>query len=148
METSFPQNSGTWKMKVCKTTIDVLADLLTDYKIEYVENVPNSFSTYWSMKLLAKFMGLQQTYLTGNFSFLLVKHNRYVKHVEMGSIPHTSPVLNARLAEASQNITVGDGLTVFDFITHFGSHYVHSFSAGSVLYQVSFSLSPLLDMNV
>lgn len=138
IETSVPYDSGLWNIKVYKDVLHILDDMLVDFKIEYIKDVRNAFTMFWPMSSLAEFIGLPHTHFTKHYSFLVVKNQRCIKHFRRHNIPPDNTMLDAKLTNAIQNITYQNGASVFNFVSHFGSHYVRSFSVGAVLYQVSF----------
>ena len=124
-------------MKVCENIVEVLREMLSDYKIEYVENVRSSFSTFWPLKELAEFVGLHHVFVaSNNFSYVLVQHKRCVTHSELGETTKVSPALDERFVEAVQRVVENEFRSVLNLTTQFGTHYVKSFSAGVIAYQV------------
>lgn len=141
IETSIPYDSGLWNIKVYKDVLHILDDMLVDFKIEYIKDVRNVFTMFWPMSSLAEFIGLPHTHFAKHYSFLVVKNQRCIKHFRLHNTPPDNTVLDEKLKNAIQNITYQNGASVFNFVSHFGSHYVRSFSVGAVLYQVSFELN-------
>lgn len=106
-----------------------------DFSFERLERPWKAFTGSWSRAAIARHLGINSSFITGEHCYVLVRVARFRENRKLaGTIE--SYTLDPAVEKEANNITVGDSASVIKFIKNFGSHYITSYITGNSLYQV------------
>ncbi|XP_076748941.1 membrane-attack complex domain containing protein torso-like [Xylocopa sonorina] len=126
---------GDFHMEFCDNVRQLLQAYFRDFAFERLERPWRAFSSSWSKAAIARHLGINSSFITGDYCYVLVRVARFRDNQKLASTADTMIVDEAVLRE-TENITVGDTASVVRFIKHFGSHYIAAYVTGNSLYQV------------
>ncbi|KAE9522090.1 hypothetical protein AGLY_017509 [Aphis glycines] len=125
---------GNFHMEFCDNVKQLLQAYFRDFSIERLEKPWQAFTGSWSKVTLARNLGLDVSYVTGDHCYVLV---RVARHRETANlVMDNSYDLHELVAKQVASVNVSDSLSVIEFVRSFGSHYVTSYITGNSLYQV------------
>lgn len=111
-------------------------DLFTAYFDNfYIEGVPEPhrvFTSSISVRTKAEHLGIHPTYLSSEYSFVLVRLFRRNRRATLGG--HL--ILTGHFKNGVSNIRVGSTTSVHQFIDQYGTHVITEYEIGDVMYQV------------
>lgn len=107
-----------------------------DFTFEKLERPWHAFTASWSKAAIAKHLGINSSFITGDHCYVLVRVARFRDSQRLAGTAETL-ALDDSVFQQTENITVGDTASVVRFIRNFGSHYIASYITGNSLYQVS-----------
>lgn len=126
---------GDFHMEFCDNIRQLLQAYFRDFTFERLERPWRAFTGSWSRTLIARHLGINPSFITGDHCYVLVRVARFRENRRLlGSIE--SLVVDETVARDAENVTVGDTVSVVRFIRNFGSHYIASYVTGNSLYQV------------
>ncbi|KAF0757878.1 torso-like protein [Aphis craccivora] len=127
---------GNFHMEFCDNLKQLLQAYFRDFSVERLEKPWQAFTGSWSKFTLARNLGLDVSYVTGDHCYILVRvaRHRETANLEMDNME--SYDLHEQVAKQVASVNVGDSLSVIEFVKSFGSHYVTSYVTGNSLYQV------------
>ncbi|KAG7204774.1 hypothetical protein KM043_005183 [Ampulex compressa] len=126
---------GDFHMEFCDNVRQLLQAYFRDFTFERLERPWRAFSGSWSKAAIAKHMGINSSFITGDHCYVLVRVARFRESQRLAGTAETLHLDEAVLKE-TQNVTIGDTASVVRFIRNFGSHYISSYVTGNSLYQV------------
>lgn len=106
-----------------------------DFTFERLERPWRAFTGSWSKTAIARHLGINASFITGDHCYVLVRVARFRDKQRLVGNAETLHV-DESVLEQTENITIGDTSSVVRFIKNFGSHYITSFTTGNSLYQV------------
>jgi torso-like protein len=108
-----------------------------DFTFERLERPWRAFTGSWSRAAIARHLGINSSFITGEQCYVLVRVARFreSKRLITGAGINALMLDDAVVREAD-NVTIGDTASVIRFIKNFGSHYIASYVTGNSLYQV------------
>jgi len=105
-----------------------------DFTFERLERPWRAFTGSWSKAAIARHLGINSSFITGDHCYVLVRVARFRDNQRLADTE--TPVLDDFVLRQTENVTVGDTASVVRFIRNFGSHYIASYITGNSLYQV------------
>lgn len=109
-----------------------------DFTFERLERPWRAFTGSWSKAAIARHLGINSSFITGDHCYVLVRVARFRDNQRLAGTAETL-VLDDSVLRQTENVTVGDTASVVRFIRNFGSHYIASYITGNSLYQVKWS---------
>ena len=106
-----------------------------DFTFERLERPWRAFTGSWSRNAIARHLGINSSFITGDHCYVLVRVARFRENQKLMRTTD-SLILDEAIANEANNISIGDTASVVRFIKNFGSHYIASFVTGNSLYQV------------
>lgn len=97
-----------------------------------------AFTASWSRENIARYMGINSSFVNGDYRYVLVRLLRFRDSVVLPKLPNNIR-LTGNVADEIEGIEVGDVYSVVKFIQKFGTHYIESFVTGNSLYQVIYT---------
>ena len=70
-------------------------------------------------------------------SYVLVRVSRFRERAKLQRPIQPNQFIEPDVLEKMNNVTVGDTVSVLQFIQKYGTHYINSYVTGNSLYQVS-----------
>lgn len=107
-----------------------------DFTFEKLEKPWRAFTGSWSKAAIARHLGINSSFTTGDHCYVLVRVARFRDTQRLAGTAETL-ALDDTVLRQTENVTVGDTASVVRFIRNFGSHYIASYITGNSLYQVS-----------
>lgn len=129
---------GDFHMEFCDNVRQLLQAYFRDFTFERLERPWRAFTGSWSKGTIARHLGINASFITGDHCYVLVRVARFRDNQKMSS-PIESLRLDPVVAKEADNVTVNDTASVVRFIRNFGSHYIASYVTGNSLYQVNLS---------
>lgn len=122
-------------MEFCDNLRQLLQAYFRDFVFERLERPWRAFTASWSRTAVARHLGINTSYVTGQHCYVLV---RVARHRVTAKLGPKSPnwELEDFVAQEVEKVQVGDAASVTDFVRSFGSHYIASYVTGNSLYQV------------
>ncbi|XP_045598839.1 torso-like protein isoform X2 [Procambarus clarkii] len=115
---------------------DDARDLLTAYFDNfYVEGVPEPhrvFTSSISAKTNAQHLGINPTFLSSEYSFVLVRLFRKTRRATLDG----QLTLTSHFKSSVGDIRIGSSESVNQFLDHYGTHVITEYEVGDVMYQV------------
>ncbi|TGZ49812.1 Torso-like protein [Temnothorax longispinosus] len=111
-----------------------------DFTFEKLERPWRAFTGSWSKTAIARHLGINSSFITGDHCYVLVRVARFRDNQRLAGTAETL-VLDDSVLRQTENVSVNDTASVVRFIRNFGSHYIASYVTGNSLYQV-FVYSP------
>lgn len=127
--------NGDFHMEFCDNLKQLMQAYFRDFKFEEVEKSWRAFTGSWSASTVAKHMGINTSYVDGEYCYVLVRLFRVRESMKLTNLP-TNVNLSEMVARDVANVKLGDEISVLNFTRRIGSHYIHSFVTGNSLYQV------------
>lgn len=103
------------------------------FKIIYLKIISRAG---WHSEITAKKLGINSSYIIGDYSYVLVRVSRFRESAKLKKPIAANQALEASVNEKIKNVTVGNTVSVLQFIEKYGSHYINSYVTGNSLYQV------------
>jgi torso-like protein len=107
-----------------------------DFTFEKLERPWRAFTGSWSKAAIARHLGINSSFITGDHCYVLVRVARFHDNQRLVGTAENL-VLDDSVLRQTENVTIGDTASVVRFIRNFGSHYIASYITGNSLYQVS-----------
>ncbi|XP_001602735.1 torso-like protein [Nasonia vitripennis] len=128
---------GDFHMEFCDNVRQLLQAYFRDFTFERLERPWRAFTGSWSRAAIARHLGINSSFITGDHCYVLVRVARFreSKRLATGS-GIEALALDEAVAREADNVTIGDTASVIRFIKNFGSHYIASYVTGNSLYQV------------
>ncbi|KOX76846.1 Torso-like protein [Melipona quadrifasciata] len=126
---------GDFHMEFCDNVRQLLQAYFRDFTFERLERPWRAFSASWSKAAIARHLGINSSFITGEHCYVLVRVARFRENQKLASAAD-SMILDEAVLRETENVTVGDTASVVRFIKHFGSHYIAAYVTGNSLYQV------------
>ncbi|XP_070531475.1 torso-like protein isoform X2 [Cardiocondyla obscurior] len=126
---------GDFHMEFCDNIRQLLQAYFRDFTFEKLERPWRAFTGSWSKTAIARHLGINSSFITGDHCYVLVRVARFRDNQRLAGTAETL-VLDDSVLRQTENVTVGDTASVVRFIRNFGSHYIASYITGNSLYQV------------
>ncbi|XP_011694165.1 PREDICTED: torso-like protein isoform X2 [Wasmannia auropunctata] len=126
---------GDFHMEFCDNIRQLLQAYFRDFTFEKLERPWRAFTGSWSKTAIARHLGINSSFITGDHCYVLVRVARFRDNQRLAGTAETL-VLDDSVLRQTENVTVGDTGSVVRFIRNFGSHYIASYITGNSLYQV------------
>lgn len=126
---------GDFHMEFCDNVRQLLQAYFRDFTFERLERPWRAFTGSWSRAAIARHLGINASFITGDHCYVLVRVARFRENQRLAGLPD-SLIMDEAVAREADKVTVGDTVSVVKFIRNFGSHYIASFVTGNSLYQV------------
>ncbi|XP_043529259.1 torso-like protein isoform X1 [Frieseomelitta varia] len=126
---------GDFHMEFCDNVRQLLQAYFRDFTFERLERPWRAFSGSWSKAAIARHLGINSSFITGEHCYVLVRVARFRENQKLASAAD-SMILDEAVLRETENVTIGDTASVVRFIKHFGSHYIAAYVTGNSLYQV------------
>ncbi|XP_022903919.1 torso-like protein isoform X2 [Onthophagus taurus] len=133
---------GDFHMEFCDNLKQLLQAYFRDYNFELLDRPWRAFSSSWQPDHIARNMGINSSYVHGDFCYVLLRLSRLRDTVKLSPLPFDVN-LDDLVAREVDKIVVGDTESVWKFIKKFGSHYINSYVTGNSLYQVFVYQKPI-----
>lgn len=137
---------GDFHMEFCDNLRQLLQAYFRDFVFERLDRPWRAFTASWSRTAMARHLGINTSYVTGQHCYVLVRVARHRVTAKLGPKPPKWQ-LEDFVAQEVDKVQVGDAASVTDFVRSFGSHYIASYVTGNSLYQV-FVYSPPIYRNI
>ncbi|XP_063384852.1 torso-like protein [Cydia fagiglandana] len=126
---------GDFHMEFCDNLKQLLQAYFRDFSFERLERPWRAFTAGWPTDIMARNLGINSSFITGDHCYVLVRVSRYRETAKLSDLPTNIPVEDV-VFDAIQDSTIGDTVSIADFIRKYGSHYISSYITGNSLYQV------------
>lgn len=126
---------GDFHMEFCDNVRQLLQAYFRDFTFDRLESPWRAFSASWSKAAIARHLGINSSFITGEHCYVLVRVARFRENQKL-AVTADSMILDEAVLRETENVTVGDTASVVRFIKHFGSHYIAAYVTGNSLYQV------------
>ncbi|XP_070503011.1 torso-like protein [Chironomus tepperi] len=128
--------NGDFHMEFCDNKQQLFQAYFREFKIESMASPYKAFQAGWHAEITAKKLGINSSYIIGDYSYVLVRVSRFRESAKLKRPIAPNQPIEAGALEKIKNITVGDTVSVLQFIEKYGSHYISSYVTGNSLYQV------------
>ncbi|XP_029037292.2 torso-like protein isoform X1 [Osmia bicornis bicornis] len=126
---------GDFHMEFCDNIRQLMQAYFRDFTFERLERPWRAFTGSWSKAAIARHLGINSSFITGDHCYVLVRVARFRDNQKLAATAD-SMILDEAVLRETENVTVGDTASVVRFIKHFGSHYIAAYVTGNSLYQV------------
>ncbi|XP_026318105.1 torso-like protein isoform X1 [Hyposmocoma kahamanoa] len=126
---------GDFHMEFCDNLKQLLQAYFRDFSFERLERPWRAFTAGWPTDIMARNLGINSSFITGDHCYVLVRVSRFRETAKLNDLPPNVAVEDV-VFEAIQDSTIGDTVSIADFIRKYGSHYIASYITGNSLYQV------------
>ncbi|XP_050355660.1 torso-like protein isoform X1 [Nymphalis io] len=126
---------GDFHMEFCDNLKQLLQAYFRDFSFERLERPWRAFTAGWPTDIMARNLGINSSFINGDHCYVLVRVSRFRETAKLKDLPPNIAVEDV-VNEAIQDISIGDTVSVADFIRKYGSHYIASYVTGNSLYQV------------
>ncbi|XP_050439974.1 torso-like protein [Adelges cooleyi] len=126
---------GDFHMEFCDNVKQLMQAYFRDFSVERLDKPWLAFTGSWTKSTLARNLGLEMSYVTGDYCYVLVRVARHREIANLATDMDNSD-LHEPVAKQAASVNVGDSVSVIEFVKSFGSHYVTSYITGNSLYQV------------
>ncbi|XP_066592195.1 torso-like protein [Prorops nasuta] len=128
--------AGDFHMEFCDNVKQLLQAYFRDFTFEGLERPWRAFTGSWSKTAIARHLGINSSFVTGEHCYVLVRVARFHQSPRLADTSSHSLPFDENVLREAENVTVGDTGSVINFIRNFGSHYIASYTTGNSLYQV------------
>ncbi|KAL7726923.1 hypothetical protein ACLKA6_019140 [Drosophila palustris] len=127
---------GDFHMEFCENRRQLFQAYFRDFTIDRLDKPWEAFTGGWFMDNAAKKLGINTSFIQGDYSYVLVRVVRFRETGKLNSeIPINQP-LEAEVGARIQQFQAGNLTSAVRFMEQFGTHYVNSYTTGNSLYQV------------
>lgn len=127
---------GDFHMEFCDNRRQLYQAYFRDFQIENLEKPWEAFTGGWHPDLAAKKLGINASYVRGDFAYILVRMARFRESGKLRRpIPANQP-FEEDVAQRIREMKVGNTTAAVKFIDMYGTHYISSYVTGNSLYQV------------
>lgn len=127
---------GDFHMEFCDNIRQLLQAYFRDFSFEKLDKPWRAFTSSWAPDALARHLGINSSFVIKDHCYVLVRLSRFRETVKLDRIPNNVHLVDD-VAKEIDNIKSGNVASVLDFISKYGSHYIHSYVTGNSLYQVT-----------
>ncbi|XP_017486495.1 PREDICTED: torso-like protein isoform X2 [Rhagoletis zephyria] len=127
---------GDFHMEFCDNRRQLYQAYFRDFTVERLDKPWEAFTGGWFADNAAKKLGINTSYIMGEYSYVLV---RVVRFREVGKFRGDIPLnqtLENDVRERIGGITAGNVTGAIKFMESCGTHYINSYTTGNSLYQV------------
>lgn len=126
-------------MEFCDDVAQLLEAYFREFRIEHMKEPWKAFAASWSNEAIAKNFGLNITYISDDYCYVLVRisRNKESKKLSDDAASNLKPL--DHINYSSNEVEDGDLPSVGNFVKKYGSHYIISYTTGDSLYQVGYT---------
>lgn len=151
--------NGDFHMEFCDNKQQLFQAYFREFHIEEMNSPWKAFTDGWHSEITAKKLGINSSYIVGDYrfdplivwyktlkliicfdSYVLVRVSRFRERARLQRPIAPNQLIDPGVLAKINNITVGDTVSVLQFIQKYGTHYINSYVTGNSLYQVKRSL--------
>ncbi|XP_035443094.1 torso-like protein [Spodoptera frugiperda] len=125
------------ELMLCETFDDLLDAYFKNFKIEGTDKPWKAFMGDWIHDEIMRTFGIEYEIMR-NFGidccFVLVKLTKMHKTVELGNLNNVG--VKDYVMRAIEDLNVTNTADVRRFMKSYGTHYIHSYATGNIIYQV------------
>lgn len=129
--------NGDFHMEFCDNKQQLFQAYFREFHIEEMNSPWKAFTDGWHAEITAKKLGINSSYIIGDYSYVLVRVSRFRERARLQRPIAPNQLIDPDVVAKVNNITVGDTVSVLQFIQKYGTHYINSYVTGNSLYQVS-----------
>jgi torso-like protein len=134
-------------MEFCDNKQQLFQAYFREFKIEQMSSPYKAFQSGWHAEISAKKLGINSSYIIGDYSYVLVRVSRFRESAKLRKPIAPNQPIEASALEKIKNVTVGNTVSVLQFIEKYGSHYISSYVTGNSLYQVRNTVEQKMSIN-
>jgi torso-like protein len=124
-------------MEFCDNKKQLFQAYFRDFQIEQLENPWKAFTDGWHSEITAKKLGINSSFILGDYSYVLVRVSRFRETSKLKRPIPPNQIIDPEVSEKIQNVTVGDAVSIIQFMNKYGTHYINRYVTGNSLYQVN-----------
>lgn len=148
--------NGDFHMEFCDNKQQLFQAYFREFQIEEMNSPWKAFTDGWHAEITAKKLGINSSYIVGDYryfcylidvfllanveqlinSYVLVRVSRFREKATLQRPIAPNQFIEPDALNKINNITVGDTVSVLQFIQKYGTHYINSYVTGNSLYQV------------
>ncbi|KAF9804344.1 hypothetical protein SFRURICE_011959 [Spodoptera frugiperda] len=132
-----PDGVTSMELMLCETFDDLLDAYFKNFKIEGTDKPWKAFMGDWIHDEIMRTFGIEYEIMR-NFGidccFVLVKLTKMHKTVELGNLNNVG--VKDYVMRAIEDLNVKNTADVRRFMKSYGTHYIHSYATGNIIYQV------------
>lgn len=144
-------------MEFCDNKQQLFQAYFREFQIEEMSSPWKAFTDGWHAEITAKKLGINSSYIVGDYrfvelvlnvhkiiyflcinSYVLVRVSRFRERAKLQRPIAPNQLIEQGVLDKINNITVGDTVSVLQFIQKYGTHYINSYVTGNSLYQVRY----------
>lgn len=144
-------------MEFCDNKQQLFKAYFREFQIEEMSSPWKAFTDGWHAEITAKKLGINSSYIVGDYrfvelvlkvhkiiyflcinSYVLVRVSRFRERAKLQRPIAPNQLIEQGVLDKINNITVGDTVSVLQFIQKYGTHYINSYVTGNSLYQVRY----------
>lgn len=149
-------------MEFCDNKQQLFQAYFREFQIEEMTSPWKAFTDGWHSEITAKKLGINSSYIVGDYrwvkflprssplsyltnlvfaricSYVLVRVSRFRERARLQRPIAPNQLIEPGVLAKMDNVTVGDTVSVLQFIQKYGTHYINSYVTGNSLYQVIF----------
>ncbi|XP_034836622.1 torso-like protein isoform X3 [Maniola hyperantus] len=126
---------GDFHMEFCDNLKQLLQAYFRDFSFERLERPWRAFTAGWPTDIMARNLGINSSFINGDHCYVLVRVSRFRETAKLKDLP-TNIAVEDVVYEAIDETSLGDTVSIADFVRKYGSHYIASYITGNSLYQV------------
>ncbi|CRK89098.1 CLUMA_CG002531, isoform A [Clunio marinus] len=127
---------GDFHMEFCDNKQQLFQAYFREFQIEDMASPWKAFTDGWHAEITAKKLGINSSYIIGDYSYVLVRVSRFRERARLQRPIPPNQLIDPSVAAKINNVTDGDTVSVLEFMKKFGTHYINSYVTGNSLYQV------------
>ncbi|CAO1421966.1 unnamed protein product [Diamesa hyperborea] len=128
--------NGDFHMEFCDNKQQLFQAYFREFQIEQLESPWKAFTDGWHAEITAKKLGINSSFILGDYSYVLVRVSRFRDSAKLRKPIAPNQLIEPDVLAKIRNITVGDTVSVLQFISKYGTHYINGYVTGNSLYQV------------
>lgn len=113
-------------MEFCDNRKQLFQAYFRDFQIERLDSPWKAFTDGWHAEITAKKLGINASFILGDYSYVLVRVSRFRDRSKLAPIP-PNQILEPEVVQKMINVSVGDTTSVLQFINKYGKLIVHHF---------------------
>jgi torso-like protein len=129
---------------LCEDIQQLIQAYFRRFTIEGFDKPWHAFAGGWRSPSLAKYMGIDSTYVKGDYKYMLV---RVLMVRSTGKFVPFSNITHLHSTDPSfRSLRTNDYTSSYNFFNDVGTHYVNSYLTGNAIYQVRILLRPYVSI--
>ncbi|XP_037952104.1 torso-like protein [Teleopsis dalmanni] len=127
---------GDFHLEFCDNRRQLFQAYFRDFTIEHLDKPWEAFTGGWFPDNAAKKLGINTSFIQGDYSYVLV---RVVRFRETGKLKSEIPPdlkLETDVSESISKLKPGNVTAAIKFMEAYGTHYINSYTTGNSLYQI------------
>ncbi|KAL5280201.1 tsl family protein [Megaselia abdita] len=123
-------------MEFCDNRRQLYQAYFRDYTVEWLDKPWEAFTGGWDSELAARRLGINNSYIKGDYSYILVRVVRYREVGKPQTTDFGSQPLVMSVRSKVRSMKPGNVTEAIKFMERFGTHYINSYTTGNSIYQV------------